>query len=210
MDLPPFGGVSTGDGRPARRELGAGGWLDVAGRERLLLVATPRLLGGRAEFGGVRAPAGRWAAPRLLGGRAVVLAFVASFAERVAAVGLLPGVRAGAVKVGRLGARAALAGRLEEALRLLGGRWVAAARLLGGRCEEALRLLGGCCRLAPRLLGDFCVLGGRWVTVAPLPEARRVLAARLAASAEGLDLLLAGASPTEMTRCLVAALALGG
>jgi hypothetical protein len=69
--------------------------------------------------------------------------------------------------------------------------------------------------LPPRLVGDFCVLGGRWVVVAGsskawLPEARlRLPDARLpagrglearSASAEELLLLLAGASPTGITR----------
>jgi hypothetical protein len=130
IDLPPLGGVRTGDGRPARLELGAGGLLSAAGG-RLLLAAAPRLLGGLAELGGVR----------LLGGRA----FEAPFAARVVAVGLLAGARAAAVNAGRLGARAGF--------RLLGGRWVAAAWSFGGRCAEPRLLLAGRCVLAPRLLG---------------------------------------------------------
>jgi hypothetical protein len=92
-----LGGVSTGDGRPARRELGAGGLPGLADG-RLLLLLAARLLGGRAL------------APLL--------------AERVVAVGLSPGVSAAAVNFGRLGARAGfrlLGGRWLAAPRLLGG-----------------------------------------------------------------------------------------
>lgn len=130
IDLPPWGGVRTGDGRPARLELGTGGLLSAAGG-RLLLAAAPRLLGGRAELGGVR----------LLGGRA----FEALAAVRVVAVGLAAGAMAAAVKAGRLGAR--------PGFRLLGGRWVAAVCSLVGRCGDALPLLAGRCVLPPRLLG---------------------------------------------------------
>ena len=165
----PLGGVSTGDGRPARLELGVGGALNP-GRDRLLLVTAPRLLGGRSA---VVLLAGREDAPRLLLG------------------GTAP-----ATNVGRLAGRAEVGG-----LRLLGGRWLVAAPFLGG-----LRLLGGCS--AARLFADFWVLGGRWVVVAArLPEAGRRAAARLAASAARLPLLVA-ASPTDMTRWRVAPLAL--
>jgi hypothetical protein len=92
-----------GDGRPARLELGAGGALSFAAG-RLLLVAAPPLLGGRAELGGVR----------LLDGCALV-----ALALRAVALGLLAGARAAAVNAGRLAARLGF--------RLLGGRWVAAA-----------------------------------------------------------------------------------
>jgi hypothetical protein len=78
IDLLPLAGVSTGDGRPARLELGAGGALSFAAG-RLLLVAAPRLLGGRA---------------------------FEALALRGVALGLLAGARAAAVNAGRLAARA--------------------------------------------------------------------------------------------------------
>lgn len=120
-----------------------------AGRERLLLAALPRLLGGRAALGGVSselagtalggcagadcAPAAPLAAARWV--ELTLLELTLLELTRLELTLLELGESAAAVNAGRL--RAELWGFL-----LLGGRWVAAPRLLDAGSVIAARLLG--------------------------------------------------------------------
>jgi hypothetical protein len=176
----------TADGRPARRaprELGGLLGARAAGGRLLPFADAPRLLGGRAEFPGLRLLGARLeAALRLLGGCAVPFDLVL-LGGRCVAASLLAGrrlvpllawatlpflllagfsapplawreaARASAVGLRLLAGRAALAG-----LRLLAGRSLApfAARRLEGRW-----LLSGTSRSAiARRLAERRLLGG--------------------------------------------------